>query len=56
MIDPGKLPLFPDAIVAAIYGSLTKDDPWDEALELLQHGTRFCHRRRSFMRACARQG
>jgi len=35
MIDPGKLPLFPDAIVAAIYGSLTKDDPWDEALELL---------------------
>ena len=36
MIDSGNFRSFPDSLVGAIYGSLTQDTPWVEALELLR--------------------
>lgn len=36
MLDSGNLRPFPDSLVGAIYGSLTQDTPWVEALELLR--------------------
>ena len=40
MIDSGNLHPFPDSLVGAIYGGLTQDTPWVEALDLLRDALR----------------